>query len=124
MNSMGLPMDVEDTTSTAVADLMGQVTRMRPDVTPQYPMVTQQKNTMGGPGSGVAVRFARLVMKGFLVFLSTFLVSLPSFQDWVLSNIPKAVSPSGCLSTTGSFFKGIASAGIFMFLSNTFVEVN
>jgi hypothetical protein len=53
------------------------------------------------------------------VFASIFAVSVPVFQDMVLSWIPKAVTPAGCLSTTGAFFKGLG-VGLFVGLHGLF----
>lgn len=53
-----------------------------------------------------------------LVFGVIMVVSLPWMQDMVLCWIPRAVTPSGVLSTTGAFFKALLGTGAFILLQN------
>lgn len=53
-----------------------------------------------------------------LVFGVILVISLPWVQDLVLCWIPRAVTPSGVLSSTGAFFKALLGTGAFILLQN------
>jgi hypothetical protein len=77
------------------------------------PMVSQQ----AGQSYWMSVLAHNLLLY-ILIFGVILAISLPWLQDLVLCWIPKAVTPSGVLSTTGAFFKALLGTAMFIILQN------
>ena len=79
----------------------------------EAPVETRMAHQSAQKPGGDWVRFvAKRLVDTFSIFGLVLLVSMPQFQDLVLSWLPKAVNSAGTLSVTGAFFKAlIASVG-------------
>lgn len=93
---------------TATRDIRGEHTRAVKE-----PVVQQSQSQ----GYWMAVLAHNLLLY-ILVFGVVLLVSMPWIQDMVLCWIPRAVTPNGCLSTSGAFFKAVLGTILFIVLQN------
>jgi hypothetical protein len=122
MNSIGAPMD---DTSTPIDQILSEVNKQiaPPAMTESAINVNTRATNMQDAGNGQPswiTNIARNIILYGMVFIAVFVVSLPMFQDFVLTYIPKAISASGVLTTSGAFFKGLAGLGIFIALRTLF----
>ena len=124
MNSAGAPMD---DTSTPIDQILSEVNKqIAPPVGSMSEaginLNTRATNIQdaGNGQSSWITNIARNIILYGMVFIAVFVVSLPMFQDFVLTYIPKAISASGVLTTSGAFFKGLAGIGIFIALRTLF----
>lgn len=118
MNAIGAPMD---DTSTPIDQILSEVNKQ---IAPEPQInVNTRAAAIHEAGNGQPTwitNIARNIILYGMVFLSVFAVSVPMFQDFVLTYIPKAISASGVLTMTGAFFKGLAGLGIFISLRTLF----
>ena len=119
MNSIGAPVD--DQTSTPIDQLLQEVNKPNLPINQmsQAPPVVMSGTSGGTPW---VHNLAKQIMTLLMIFISTLLVSLPVFQDFVLSYIPKAINASGCLTVSGAFFKAIIAVAIFLGVQSLFTR--
>jgi hypothetical protein len=119
MNAIGAPID---DTSTPIDQILSEVNKQIAPPEPQINVNTRAAaiNESGNGQPTWITNVARNIILYGMVFLSVFAVSIPMFQDFVLTYIPKAISASGVLTMTGAFFKGLAGLGIFISLRTLF----
>lgn len=117
MNSIGAPVDE---TSTPIDQIISEVNKqIAPEPVINSNTREQTIHSVSNSPSWISNIARNIILYG-MVFISVFVVSLPLFQDFVLTYIPKAISTSGVLTISGSFFKGIAGLGIFIALRTLF----
>jgi hypothetical protein len=119
MNAIGAPVD---DTSTPIDQILSEVNKQ---IAPQEAPINMNTraaaiNEAGNGQPTWVTSIARNIILYGMVFIATFVVSIPMFQDFVLTYIPKAISASGVLTITGAFFKGLAGLGIFITLRTLF----
>jgi hypothetical protein len=112
--------------STPIDQILAEVQSKLPADTTFMPppVVTQTRATMqGNPGymAGMA-SLARNIFLYAMVFGCIMVVSLPFFQDMVLSYIPSAVTSAGVLSKSGAWFKAIAGTVLFIILQTVILR--
>jgi hypothetical protein len=119
MNAIGAPVD---DTSTPIDQILSEVNKQ---IAPQEAPINMNTraaaiNEAGNGQPTWVTSIARNIILYGMVFIATFVVSIPMFQDFVLTYIPKAISASGVLTITGAFFKGLAGLSIFITLRTLF----
>jgi hypothetical protein len=119
MNAIGAPVD---DTSTPIDQILSEVNKQI--APPEAPInMNTRSAAINESGNGQPTwitSIARNIIIYGMVFIATFVVSIPMFQDFVLTYIPKAISASGVLTITGAFFKGLAGVSIFITLRTLF----